>query len=92
MSKTCFGEEEEAKRKIENENDFEWVEYEFPKEVTEYIGSNVFEQVTLLIEHFEGPGFPSTYGRKMCKAVLERHGQSSNKCFCDLFSALVLKV
>lgn len=47
MSKTCFGEEEEAKRKMENENGFEWVGYKFPKGVIEYIGSNVFDQVTL---------------------------------------------
>lgn len=47
MSRTCFGEEEEAKGKVENENDFEWVEYKSPKGVIEYIGSNVFDQITL---------------------------------------------
>lgn len=41
------GEEEEAKRKIENENGFEWVEFKFLRGVIEYIGSNGFNQVTL---------------------------------------------
>lgn len=47
MSKTFGGEEEEAKRKTENENGFEWVEFKFPRGVIEYIGSSVFNQVTL---------------------------------------------